>query len=417
MLRDVESGSYGQKPVTFANKKTTMPDITSLRNDTPGCAHRIHLNNAGAGLMPRPVLEVMQNYLDLESKTGGYEAAADQRKAIAGFYRSAATFLNTRPGNIAWAASATDAYAKALSAIPFHPGDIVLTTDDDYVSNHIAFLFLQKRFGIQVVRAAKLPQGGVDVQSMQELMDRRRPKLVAVTHVPTNSGLVQDVEAIGQICRERELWYLVDACQSAGQLPLDVKKMGCDFLAVTMRKWLRGPRGAGFLYVSDRVIQAGLEPFFPDLSGAEWTDAGHYEPAHNAHLFEYWEKPYALLLGSKAALDYALEIGPDFIENRVQELAGYTRQQLATLPDLRILDRGDRLCGIVTVAVEGWDALRFKIKLHRAGSNSSTQQRGNAIIDFDEKGVEWAWRVSPHYYNTEEEIDQVVEVVQGIMEK
>ncbi len=385
-----------------------LQDIHSLRQDTPGCAHKIHLNNAGSSLPPKPVLETMQSHLALEAEIGGYEAEALQAEAIANFYPAVARLLNAQPRNIAFEASATDAYNKALSAIPFEPGDTLLTTDDDYISNQLAFLFLQKRLKINVIRAAKLPEGGVDAQSMQELMDVHQPKLVAVTHVPTNSGLVQDVHSIGKLCRERGIWYLVDACQSAGQMPLDVQAIGCDFLSATMRKWLRGPRGAGFLFASDRVLEIGLEPFCPDMAGANWVGANRYQILENARRFEYWEKPYALLLGSKVAVEYVLELGLEGIEKRVTALADLARQQLSALPGVRILDRGERQCGIVTVAVENCDGAELKQALLAANVNVSISMREFAVIDFDEKGVKWALRMSPHYFNTPDEIGQAV---------
>lgn len=394
-----------------------MKDIDTLRTETPGCANHIHLNNAGAGLMPLPVMDAMQNYLKEELLHGGYEAAAAHASVIQGFYGTAAKLINARPGNIAWMGSATDGYAKALSSIPFEPGDILLTTVDDYVSNQIAFLFLQKRFNIRIVRAEKLPEGGVDVDSMKSLMDRHQPRLVAVTHVPTNSGLVQDVEAIGKLCRERECWYLVDACQSIGQMPLNVESIGCDFLSATMRKWLRGPRGAGFLYVSDRALDAGLEPFFPDLGGASWLEADQYEFAENARRFEYWEKPYALLLGSKAAIEYAMELGLDSIEAQVQEIAGYTRRQLQGLHGLKLLDEGRRQCGIVTLHIDGALPGQVLKALEDANINAGVAQTFNALLDFRDKGVDWALRVSPHYYNTKAEIDTLTGALKFVLNK
>ncbi len=240
-----------------------MTNLAQLRADTPGCAHRTHLNNAGASLPPLPVLRAMQNHLDLESRIGAYEAADEKAADIAGFYESIARLLNARPHNIAFATSATDAYARALSAVPLRPGDVILTTENDYVSNQIAFLALQKHRGIHLVRARDSEEGGVDIADFESLIKKCHPKLAAVTHVPTNSGLVQPVETIGKICREHEVWYLVDACQSAGQMTLDVEKIRCDFLSATLRKFLRGPRGAGFLFASDRALEAGLEMPLP----------------------------------------------------------------------------------------------------------------------------------------------------------
>jgi Selenocysteine lyase len=206
-----------------------MTDLRDLRNDTPGCAHRIHLNNAGASLPPLPVIVAVREYLDREAQIGGYEAADERAEDIAGFYASVAALLCAAPHNIAFSGSATDAYAKALSAVPFRAGDYVLTTENDYSSNQIAFLSLQKRAGVKLLRARDLPEGGVDVADFERLLRQHRPVLAAVTHVPTNSGLVQPVEAIGEICQQYGTWYLVDACQSAGQMPLDVRDIGCVF--------------------------------------------------------------------------------------------------------------------------------------------------------------------------------------------
>lgn len=388
-----------------------MTDLARLRADTPGCAHRIHLNNAGTALPPLPVVDAMQSYLELESLTGGYEAADEKAADIAGFYESVARLLNARPRNIAFAASATDACARALSAIPLRAGDVILTTENDYVSNQIAFLALQKHRGIRLVRARDGEAGGVDVADFEALVKKHRPKLAAVTHVPTNSGLVQPVETLGAICREHDTWYLVDACQSAGQMALDVEKIQCDFLSATMRKFLRGPRGAGFLFASDRVLEAGLEMALPDMRSADWTGENDYVSSKTARRFEYWEMPPALLLGSKAAADYALAVGLDQIEPRVKMLAALTRNRLRALPGVEVLDHGAGLCGIVTAHAKHWKPDTLLATLKKENINARTSPLAVAQIDFPRKGVTWALRVSPHYYNTEEEIVRLAEVL------
>ena len=390
-----------------------MPNIEQLRADTPGCAHKIHLNNAGASLQPTAVLAAVRRHLDLESQMGGYEAADAMASEVAGFYESVAQLLHTQARNIAFAASATDAYSKALSTLPWLPGDVILTTENDYSSNQIAFLSLQKRLGIRLIRARDLPAGGVDVDDFERLIHQHHPRLAAVTHVPTNSGLVQPVEAIGKICREQGVWYLVDACQSAGQMDLDVERIGCDFLTATMRKYLRGPRGAGFLFASDRVLDAGLELLLPDMRGADWTGSDEYKTAPTARRFEYWEMPIALLLGSKAAVDYALEVGLDFAEARIKYLAKLARQLLSELSGVRVLDQGEHLCGIVTAHANHWQSKLLMEKLQAANINGRISPRVAAQIDFSRKGVDWALRVSPHYYNAEEEIEQLAKVLQA----
>jgi selenocysteine lyase/cysteine desulfurase len=385
--------------------------LARWRRETPGTAHCVHLNNAGSALMPTPVLDAIFAHLDLESRMGGYEAADHQRDAIDAVYRAVGQLVGAAPANIALTENATAAFQQALSSVPFRAGDVLLTTRNDYASNQIQYLSLERRLGIEVVRAPDRPEGGVDVQALSEAIHRRRPRLVAVTHVPTNSGLVQDVAAVGRACRERDTLLLVDACQSVGQMPVDVDALGADFLSATARKFLRGPRGVGFLYVSDRVLDAGLEPLFPDLRGADWIAEDLYQPAPDARRFENWEFPYALVLGLGAAARYALDVGLERARDRARMLATRARRGLSTLAGVDVLDRGEELCAIVTVRVSGWQPGALVRDLRREGIHTSALTREAAVLDFDARGVEGALRVSPHYYNSEGEVDALLEAV------
>ena len=391
--------------------------IEEFRRDTPACEKYLHLNNAGAALPPKQVLESMYQYLQIEASRGGYQIAEQLSDQINGFYRSIAKLLNTSAENIAFTGNATDAFNRALSAIPFEKGDIILTTNDDYVSNQIAFLSLEKRMGIQIMRAPGLPEGGCDPVAMEQLIRTHRPRLVSVTHIPTNSGLIQNVEAIGKICKETNTWFVVDACQSVGQLVVDVQQINCDFLSASMRKFLRGPRGSGFLYVSDRALQAGLYPLLPDMRGANWIAKDEFELSNSANRFELLEKPFALMIGSATAVEYALNIGLEAIEERVAYLAQLLRNQLSEINGVRVLDRGSRLCGIVTFHPGDFEAAYFKSKVDANGINTSITTKITAQIDFTEKQVDWALRASPHYYNTEEELSRFTDFIRQLVEK
>ena len=391
-----------------------LPPIEQLRADTPSCQEKIHLNNAGAALMPQVVFDTMRDFLEFEYQVGGYEAMALTADKSEHFYQSMATLLHAKAHQIAYSNNATDAYNKALSSIPFKDGDVIVTSDDDYVANQLAFLHLQKYRGVQIIRAAKLASGGVDVNAVEALLKKHRPKLVAITHVPTNSGLVQEVEAIGDLCAAHDIWYLVDACQSVGQMPVDVNKIKCDFLSGTSRKFLRGPRGAGFLYVSQKAIDAGLEPVFPDLRGSDWVAANAYQLHPNARRYEIWERNYGIKYGFAAAVDYALALGMEAVEQRIQTLANYTREKIQGNTILKCLDKGKKRCGITSYYAANADVNALTVAMANANINVSVAQPINALIDMQEKGAAWALRIAPHYYNTKEEIDQVVAVLKNL---
>lgn len=380
-------------------------NLSALRADTPGTAERVHLNNAGAALMPAPVVRAVVDHVELEARIGGYEAADEVAPGVERAYADVAALLGTTPDRVAFMEHATAAFVAALSSIPLRPGDVIATTRHDYVSNQIQYLSLSERFGVEVVRVPDAPEGGVDLGAMEATIHRRRPRLVSVTHIPTNSGLVQDVASIGAMCRARDVPFLVDACQSVGQMPLDVEEIGCDFLSATARKFLRGPRGAGFLYVSDRTLDRGLEPLFPDLRGADMVAGDIYQPAPDARRFESWEFQWGLVLGTGAAARYAMDVGLEGIRDRARELAGRLRASLAELPGVSVLDRGSELGAIVTASVSGHDPAALVRELRRRGVNTSSQTRLDAVLDYDEKGVAGALRVSPHYYNTVDEVE------------
>jgi selenocysteine lyase/cysteine desulfurase len=374
----------------------------------------VHLNNAGAALVPRPVMEAVQAHLLLEQELGGYEAAESQGQALADTYGAVARLLGAAPGTIAMSQNSTTAFAQALEAFDFRPGDRILTSRADYASNQIMYLSLARRRGVEVVRVPELAGGGIDTGAVWEFIARKRPTLVALTWVPTNSGLVQDAEAVGRVCREAEVPYLVDACQAVGQMPVDVERLGCDYLAGTARKFLRGPRGVGFLYASPRVLAAGSHPLLVDMHGATWSDPDRFTLTPDARRFESWEISYALVLGVGAAATYALNVGIETARDRARALAQYTRERLEMIPGVRVLDRGRELCAIVTADVRR-EGSEVKLALRARGINTSSSEREDAVIDMDEKGVSSALRISPHYYNTAEEVDRAVEALREVL--
>ncbi|WP_454045635.1 aminotransferase class V-fold PLP-dependent enzyme [Chryseobacterium sp. Marseille-Q8038] len=388
-------------------------NLEVIRQDTPGCSDKIFLNSAGSSLMPKPVVEATIKFLYEEQELGGYAAAVQNSGLISQFYEEAAKLINTKPSNIAFAGSSTDGYAKALSSISFKEGDCIITTNDDYISNQIAFISLQKRYHVEIIRVANLPDHELDLEDFENLIKKHHPKLIAVTHIPTNSGLIQNIEGVGRLCKQYDVLYLVDACQSVGQIVVDVEKIHCDFLTATGRKFMRGPRGTGFLYVSDKALDQKMYPLFLDSIGAKWTTFDDYQLNDTAKRFELFERPYAALLGFAEALRYANTIGMDQIEHYNRTLADTLRINLQN-NGFRILDKGNRLSSIVTFC----QADGKVEKIHKILSDHKVffkeNRREDALIDFTFKNVDHAIRLSPHYFNTIEEIEKVSQLLENI---
>lgn len=375
--------------------------VDRWRRDTPGCTVRLHLNNAGASLMPQPVVDAILGHLHRETEIGGYEASDEAAGQLARVYENLARLIGGSPREVAVVENATVAFSLALSAFDFQPGDVLVTSRNDYTSNKIMYLALAARRGVEVRYARDRPEGGVDPGSVRELAAHPRCRLVALTWVPTNSGLVQPAEEVGEVCAALGVPYLVDACQAVGQLPVDVARLRCDYLAATARKFLRGPRGIGFLYVAERMLDRGVYPLGVDMRGAQLAGEDRFELAEGARRFENWEFPYALVLGMGEAARYALEVGIEEGGRRASELAVFLRESLRALPGLRIRDRGERLCAIVTVEVAGRDATEVVHVLRERGINTSasTNEDGSPVP---------VVRLSPHYFNTREEIEAAV---------
>lgn len=396
-------------------------EISAFRKDTEGCSNVIHLNNAGASLMPNVVTQSILDHIKLESNIGGYEASALRADAIQQFYVQAGKLFNCKPANIAFTASATDSYTRALSSIPFQSGDIILTDNDDFISNQIQFLSCQKRFGIKIERIKNAPEGGVDLEELEQKLKKLQPRLLAITHIPTNSGLIQPIKSIGEIYGRYEkldndkTWYILDACQSIGQMKLDIEELKCDFLSVTGRKFLRGPRGTGFLYISDKALQKGLEPLFIDMRGAEWIEKDMYKPREDAMRYEDWEFAYALVLGTRHAIEYCLNIGEDKIWQQVKLLSDFMRRELSIMDKVRVLDRGPEVGGLITFTVQESQPKYLVNELLKRKINVVPSYRNFAVIDFDEKQVEWAIRASPHYFNTMDEINEFLYALKQII--
>jgi cysteine desulfurase / selenocysteine lyase len=386
-----------------------MIDVQRARRETPGCEHVTHLNNAGASLPPQPVLDAVIGHLQLEARVGGYEAHEENEKAVDRFYRAAAELVGADPGEIAFSSSATRAWDMAFYGFPFERGDRILTAIAEYISNYIAYIQVAERTGVEIIPVPSDEYGQVSVDALRRLVDER-VKLIAITHVPTNGGLVNPAAEIGAVAREAGIPFLLDACQSVGQLPVDVEEIGCDVLSATGRKYLRGPRGTGFLYVRSSLLDR-LEPPFLDMRAADWVEPDRYELRADAIRFEEWEQAYAAKAGLATAIDYALGWGLDSIWQRVAALGESLRVMLGDIDGVTVRDLGAVRCGIVTFTVEGVEANELKNRLSRERINVTASPRSSTLLDSRARALPDLVRASVHYYNTDEELERLVETV------
>ncbi|WP_241474697.1 aminotransferase class V-fold PLP-dependent enzyme [Nocardiopsis xinjiangensis] len=386
-------------------------DVAGVRAETAGVGERVHLNSAGAALMPDQVVQEVLWHVRSEARLGGYEAAEMAADRVEGFYASVARLLGARPQEVAFAESATRAWELALGSVPLGAGDRVLTTVSEYSSNGLGLVKAAGAVGARVEVVADDADGVVDVGALERALDQGGVVLVAINHMPTHNGLVNPVERVGRACRARGVLFLVDACQSVGQVQVDVDRVGCDFLTATGRKFLRGPRGTGLLYA--RAQTAGLgEPAVVDVSSAEWLGERSYRVRGDARRFESFERSVAGQLGLAVAADYAYALGMDAVAERVGWLGEVLRERLSVLAGVRVWDRGrvGERSGIVTFSVEGVGAEWVRAYLARAGVNVSVSRVHNQVWE-DARMPEEVVRASVHYYNTEEELAVLVALV------
>jgi cysteine desulfurase / selenocysteine lyase len=387
-------------------------NIDRLREDTAGCEQSTFFNNAGASLQPRPVVARVIEHLRLEERVGGYEAADRVADELAGVYGSVARLLHCAPEEIALQENATRAWDMAFYSLRFAPGDRIVTAANEYASNYIAFLQVAQRTGAEISVVESDAAGEVDLEALRKLLDDR-VKLIALTHVPTNGGLVQPVARVGELARAAGIPFLLDACQSAGQMHLDVDALGCDMLSATGRKYLRGPRGTGFLYVR-KALLAQMDPPTLDLHAATWVAQGKFEVRTDAKKFETWESAAATRLGLGVAVEYAFALGLKKIERRVQHLAALLREQLADITGVTVRDLGRVRCGIVTFTCDGHSPGEAMQRLKAKGIAVRTIELSSARIDMEQRGLDELLRASVHYYNTEVEIQRLCAAVRTI---
>lgn len=389
-------------------------DVSAVRADTPACHDQAFLDNAGSALSPKVVTQTVIDHLDREQEIGGYAAMEEAEDRLFAVVASAGRLVGVSPDQIALQPSATYAWLRAFTSIPLDAGDRILTTRAEYASNALAMIQAARRAQATVEFVPNGPDGSVDPTALADLLDER-VKVVAITHAASQNGLVADATRIGSVLRDSgsRAWYVLDACQSVGQLPVDLASVGADFIAATGRKFLRAPRGTGFLAVSERVL-AELEPVPIDMFGAVWDGEFGYELSPTATRYQSFETSYAGVLGLGAAIDYALDIGVEATHARIAGLADSLRSKLANVDGVRVLDRGTEKSGIVVFSCPGGDDWATVRALRSKGVIVTAVTRLTNPSHVDTYESNCVLRASPHIYNTESDLDRLISALSSL---
>ena len=389
-------------------------EIKRARNETRGCDYVTHFNNAGSSLMAAPVADYLYEFLQEEEMKGGYETAASRSTELENFYVRVAELINAKPKEIAFVENATRAWDMIFYSIPLKAGDQIITVRSEYGSNVIAYLHRAKQTGAELVILENNDDGEPDTNQLRKLVNKKT-KLISMSHIPTGGGLVNPANEIGAIANEYGVPYLLDACQSVGQMSIDVEDIGCDFLSATGRKFLRGPRGTGFLYVKEDWIER-LEPPLIDQFAASLLDEKTYLLRRDARKFENWERYFAGQAAFGRAIEYAMDFGLPKIQQRIFKMADKLREGLQEIPQLEVTDQGRLKCGIVTFRHEAMDAATIKSELARRKVNVSVSSGSGSRLSFMERGIEAVVRASIHYYNSEGELENFLSKIRQLVE-
>ncbi|NVK88612.1 MAG: aminotransferase class V-fold PLP-dependent enzyme [Gammaproteobacteria bacterium] len=370
-----------------------------------------NFNAAGHATPDDDVVQVQCDYLKREQAIGGYWLAEQHSDDWQTLYQHLADLINAAPVNIALQDSATRAMQMALLAIPWQSGDEVIISDWEYGANLVPLLQLQQRYQLNIKR---LPNrhGQPDFSQLPAFVTAQT-KAILITLVGSHNGAILNTQSFTHALRSFSGYVVADACQALGQIAVDVKAFPCDFLLATGRKFLRAPRGTGFLYASNRVLQEGLFPMVTDHSASRLVPELDFELRRDAKRFECWEANWSSRLGFKVALDQLLA-KPSAIYAQLAEQSARLRAELASIAGLTMHDSGDDLSAIITFNIDSVSAPILHQSLRARGIETAVSYVDAGWFDFHQRQLPPLNRISAHVYNTEHEIAELLATLHAL---
>ncbi len=384
-------------------------DVEELRSETPGCKAGVHFNHSGASLPSRSTLETIWDYLREEATDGPMETAARASERLDAVRVDAASLIGADPAEIAFTGSGSAAWGMAFASLPpLAAGDRILVGRQEWGGNLATMQAAAQRAGAQIEVIPVHADGSVDAAALASMMDER-VRLVSLTWLPANGGLINDAAAVGRVARAAGVPYFIDAGQALGQVPIDVAALGCDVLKAAGRKFLRGPRGTALLYVR-RGILSQLTPPYLDVGSGPIAD-GKVNVRDDARCFEASENSPALLLGLGDAIRRARSLGVEAIRDRIASLADTLRDNLGSIRNVTMRDLGSQRSGIVSFTVEGMAPTEVRARLAERGIAIGANGVPYTPLDMTARGLDQIARASVSYLNTMPEIALLSEAV------
>lgn len=391
----------------------TPAALDALRAAPPGTRTTVHFNHAGASLPSTATLEAIQAHLRREAEQGPMEAGVAARAQTDQARQLAARLLNAQPDEIALTGGNSPGWGAAFAALgPWRAGDRILVGRHEWGGNLAAMRLATQHTGATIETIPSDDSGCVDPAALQAMLDER-VRLVALTWLPANGGLINPAAAIGRVTRAAGVPYFIDAAQAVGQLPVDVAEVGCDVLSGAGRKALRGPRGTGLLYVR-RDFLPRLAPAFVDTYSAPLGADGQPQLRGDAARFESAEASLALRAGLANALREALDIGLDAIRARIDTVAQALRAGLTAIDGIEVLDQGRERSGLVSFNLAGLEAGAVQRVLAAQGITIGSNGVPYTPLDMQARGLAQIARASVSYLTRDDEIERLLDALRTL---
>lgn len=366
-------------------------DIMKIREKFPVTTSKVFLNHSAYSPLPQPVVDVMKNY---NEELSHFEI--DESEYSLG-QQSFANLIGAEEDEIALVPNTSTGLNIVAGMLDYPSGSNVVTTDMEFPS--VVYPWLKKRLGLEV-RYVKGVGGRVPVQSVEKAVNEKTVA-VAVSHVEYVNGFRHDLRALAEIAHRNDAYLVVDAIQSLGAIPVDVRRDGVDFLTSSCYKWLLGPAGAGYLYVRNELVQKFEPPFIgwasvkPEVfETVKFWDISRIPLSKTASRFEVGSPSFVSFVGAAVAIRLLLEVGIEQIQKRISVLTEYL---IDSVTDLGFhlttpLDVEHR-SGIVHFLTDN------------AKEKVATLEKKGIIVSARSNGL----RISPHFYNTQEEVERLIE--------